>query len=393
MAQSSVEIYGYLDVGVAKMKGGQLGVNNTGYVTPPSQATTGLTNSFARSGLTTNFIGFRGTEDLGGGMKATFNVQTGGLDTSTGSPALRFDREANLGLSGGFGGIKIGRSVSTICAVGCSFDYNGIGNGDAHVLNGLSAASIKQSSRRGNQIEWTSPTMSGFTAKVATIMKGDAIEDSTFSAGVGASGPTFAGGVTTALNYKAVYALGLNYANGPIRLAYAHETAATDATAKRAAQFAAAEYDFRVAKANVTYTVNDTKGGNYAATANAAAGAFVGSTPLSSTAGQSAGKGFGAGLVVPMGALNVGMHYSDNTENKTQNTEVFARYSLSKRTEIYSYYGMTKGVVAKTATVHTTGAGTGGTATNTVATNINSLGVGAIPANPTVFGAGLRHSF
>ena len=58
MAQSSVEIYGYLDVGVAKMKGGQLGVNNTGYVTPPSQATTGLTNSFARSGLTTNFIGF-----------------------------------------------------------------------------------------------------------------------------------------------------------------------------------------------------------------------------------------------------------------------------------------------------------------------------------------------
>ncbi len=196
MAQSSVEIYGYLDVGIAKKKGGQLGVNNTGCVTPPSQAATALTNSFARSGLTTNNIGFRGSEDLGGGMRATFNLQTGALDLSTGSPALRFDREANLGLSGSFGSIKIGRSVSTMCAVGCSFDYNGIGNGDAHALNGLSAASIKQSSRRGNQIEYTAPTfVKGLTVRAATIMKGDAIEDSTFSAGVGASGPTFAGGV------------------------------------------------------------------------------------------------------------------------------------------------------------------------------------------------------
>lgn len=189
----------------------------------------------------------------------------------------------------------------------------------------------------------------------------------------------------------------MNYANGPIRLAYAYETAATDSVAKRAAQFAAAEYDFGVAKANVTYTVNDTVGGNFAGGTNAAAANYIGSTPLSSTAGQSAGKGFGLGVVVPMGALNVGMHYSNNSENETKNTELFARYSLSKRTEIYSYYGMTKGVKAVAASKHTTAGGTNGTtAADVTATklgNVNNLGVGAVPANPTVFGLGVRHSF
>jgi len=60
-AQSSIEIYGYLDVGVAKLKGAQAGLNNVAYTVPASQAATALTNSYARSGLTTNYIGFRGT--------------------------------------------------------------------------------------------------------------------------------------------------------------------------------------------------------------------------------------------------------------------------------------------------------------------------------------------
>jgi predicted porin len=190
-AQSSVEIYGSLDVGVAKVKGGEAGVNNTTYAVPASQAATALTNAFARSGLTTNFFGIRGTEDLGGGMKAFFNLQSGGLDLSTGSPALRWDREAHIGVSGGFGSVKVGRSVSTMCSVGCSFDYNYISNGSAAALNGLSAASMRDSSRRANQIEWTTPALiNGLTTRVAVMAKGDAIEDSTFSAGVGASGAT-----------------------------------------------------------------------------------------------------------------------------------------------------------------------------------------------------------
>lgn len=364
MAQSSIEIYGYLDVGVAKLKGGQAGVNNTNYVVPASQSATALTNAFARSGLTTNYIGFRGTEDLGGGMKATFNLQTGGLDTSTGSNALAFSRESNLGLVGGFGALKVGRSVSTFCATGCSFDYNGIGNGDGFALHGLSPASIKTSSRRSNQIEYTAPTMNGLTARVATILKGDAVEDSTFSQTLGSA--------TAGRQYKSVYAVGLNYTQGPVRLAYAYESANSNNPATRAATFAAAEYDFGIAKANVNYIVNDTKGGT---------AATIGSSALHSVAGATSGKGWGLGLAAPIGAATVGIQHGNNTENKTKATELFARYSLSKRTEIYSYYAMTSGVIAKAE----------GTAFP--ATADNKLSISAIQANPTIVGAGVRHSF
>jgi len=403
MAQSSVEIYGYLDVGVAKFSGAQLGLNNTAFTVPASQAATALTNAYARSGLTTNYIGFRGTEDLGGGMKATFNLQTGGLDLSTGSNALAFSRESNLGLTGGFGALKIGRSVSTMCSAGCSFDYNGIGNGDAYALLGLSPASIKASSRRSNQIEYTAPAMSGVTARVATILKGDGTEDITFGNGLATAGTAFAGGVGSAGNatahvkgdYKAVYALSLNYANGPIRVAYALETQPFTDANLRNSQWTAAEYDFGVAKANLSYMVNGTKGGEGRGGAQAS---VIGSTPLSSVAGASSGKGFGAGVSVPMGAVTFGLQYANNTENKTKATELFARYSLSKRTEIYSYYAITSGVNATTSGAFAannvlvpTSASDLTPKLGTVATN--GLIAAGMPANPTLFGLGVRHSF
>jgi len=377
-AQSTVEIYGGLDIGLGQVKGGQAGLNNTSYIVPASQSATGLGNVFTRNGLTANFIGFRGTEDLGGGMKAFFDLQSGNLDTSTGSTALRFDREAHLGLAGSFGSLKLGRSVSTMCSVGCSFDYNNIGAGNAYALNGLSPASIRDSSRRANQIELTLPTMGGLTARVATMMKGDAIEDSTFSTGVGAA---------TGVNYKAAYALGLNYANGPVRAGYAFETPPSDTAGKRNAQYAVAEYDFGVAKANISYTVNPTTGG----------GSKVGSTVLSSAAGATSGKGVGLGVAVPVGATTFGVQWSNNTENQTKATELFARYSLSKRTMLYTYYAVTSGVAAKPATTFNTADGSNGTTPVITASatfgNINAYGIGAIPANPTVFGLGVRHSF
>ena len=374
LAQSSVEIYGYLDVGVAKLKSGQMGVNNTNYVVPASQSATALTNSFARSGLTTNFMGFRGTEDLGGGMKATFNLQTGALDMSTGSPALAFSREANLGLSGGFGSIKIGRSVSTMCATGCSFDYNGIGAGSAYAMIGVSAANIKASSRRSNQIEYTAPTMvPGLTARLSYVNKGDAVEDSTFSTTLGSA---------TRTDYKAAPTVGLNYAQGPVRVAFAYEGANSDDTAKRAAQFLGAEYDFGVAKVAVSRVVNDTIGGTTATT---------GKTSFHSAAGATSGKGWGASLAAPIGAATVGVQYGSNTENKTKATEMFARYSLSKRTELYSFYGQTSGTVAGTETALVTG--TTAVTAPTVTNNLNALGLAAVPAKVGIWGAGVRHSF
>ena len=396
VAQSSVTIYGALDVGYGKLKGGQAGLNNTSYTVPASQAATALTNAYARSGITTNFIGFRGVEDLGGGMTATFNLQSGGLDMSNGNPAVAFSRESNLGLTGGFGALKLGRSVSTICSAGCSFDYNYISNASAFALVGLSAASIKASSRRSAQIEWTSPAMNGFTVRASHIMKGDAIDDSTFSANTALTGSA---GRSIGLNYKAVNTIALNYAQGPFRAVYASEGAATDSTATRTATFAALEYNFGVAKVLVASTTNGNKGGSQPAAQSLAATAtnWTGTSALSRTDGQTAGKGTGFAINVPVGAANIGFQTAKNTENGTKANEVYARYALSKRTELYSYMGRTSGVTTAVtagafpaATYNTNVTSATGTA---AAIATNALVMGTVPVNPTVTGLGIRHTF
>jgi predicted porin len=395
VAQSSVTIYGALDVGYGKLKGGEAGLNNTNYVVPASQSATALTNAFARSGLTTNFIGFRGVEDLGGGMTATFNLQTGGLDMSNGNPALAFSRESNVGLTGGFGAVKVGRSVSTICSAGCSFDYNYISNASAFALVGLSAASVKASSRRSGQIEWTSPTMNGITVRASQIMKGDAIDDSTFSANTAL---TASAGRAIGLNYKAVTTVAVNYVQGPFRAVFASEGNNTDSTAQRTATFAAAEYNFGVAKVLVASTTNTNKGGSVAAAQSlgAAATNWTGTSALSRADGQTSGKGTGFAINFPVGAANIGFQTAKNTENGTKANEVYARYALSKRTELYSYMGRTSGVTAAVT------AGTFPSATNTNVTNAagtaaaiatNALVMGTVPVNPTVTGLGIRHTF
>jgi predicted porin len=394
-AQSSVSIYGALDVGYGKLKGGEAGLNNVNYVVPASQSTTALTNAFARSGITTNFIGFRGVEDLGGGMAATFNLQTGGLDMSTGSNALAFSRESNVGLTGGFGALKLGRSVSTICSAGCSFDYNYISNASAFALIGLSAASIKTSSRRSNQIEWASPTVNGFTARISQVMKGDAIEDSTFSADAAL---TKSAGRTIGLNYKAATTVALNYAEGPFRAVFASEGNNSNSTAQRTATFTAVEYNFGVAKVLAARTVNTNKGGSVAAAQSLGAAATNnnGTSALGNVAGTTSGAGTGFAINVPVGLANIGFQTAKNTENGTKANEVFARYALSKRTELYSYMGKTSGVNAVAngyfpAATYNTNVTTATGATGAIATN--GLVMGAVPANPTVTGFGIRHTF
>lgn len=396
-AQSSVEIYGGLDVGVAKLKGAEAGLNNTTYNFPASQSATALGNYFARSGLTTSFMGFRGTEDLGGGLKASFNLQTTGLDLSDGNPALAFSREAHLAVSGGFGTLKLGRSVSTMCALGCSFNLNRISTGDAYALHGLSPANLKASSRRSSQIEWSSSSLvKGLTVAASVILKGDAVADSTLTNGLPTAGADVAVGAAgfsagasaaaTKAGLKDQYAVGAVYAAGPMRVGFATETQAYSDPNLRNAQWFGAEYNFGAAIVQANYTVNGIKGGAGRAGAAGQASA-VGSSILSArgaTAGS--GKGWGVGVAAPMGAATVGLQYADNTENKTKATEVFARYALSKRTELYGLYTTTSGIVA-TAGVN---AGTvGGVAT----TGSNTWGLGAIPANPSLWSAGVRHTF
>jgi predicted porin len=397
-AQSSVTIYGALDVGVVKLTGQELGINNTNASYPASQSTTGLLNSFARQGTGTNHMGFRGIEDLGGGMYAGFDLQTGGLDTSNGNPGLAFSRESHLKLgSKSWGDVKIGRTVSTFCSVGCSFDYNFIGAGNAYALVGLSPAINKGSSRRSDLIEWTSVPMNGFTARLGTQLRGDQNADGSFATSGGAAysaTSTGGGASTTVSNYKNVYVAGLNYVNGPIRAALAIETAANDSNAMRNAQYAAAEYNFGFAKVAASYMVNTNKGG--AAVPKASGSGTddrTGLYALSTATGVTTyGKGYTLGTVVPVGSWNFGVQYADNTEQKVKATELFAQYALSKRTTIYAYTTSLSGAKAVSAAAPTANTAAA-SADNVSAAAQNAIGTGAIAANPSITAIGIRHTF
>lgn len=94
-AQSSVTLYGRVNTSVERQKVG--GTSNTV-----------MQNNASR-------FGFKGTEDLGGGLKAGFQLESGfNSDTGTGSgwthptTGMTFARQSEVNLSGGFGMIRLG---------------------------------------------------------------------------------------------------------------------------------------------------------------------------------------------------------------------------------------------------------------------------------------------
>lgn len=92
-AQSSVTIYGRVDGAYSKSIGTKVrGINDTQQ----------------------SRVGFKGTEDLGGGLKAVFNLESG-LSTDTGASASSssfWNRRAVVGLETGFGRVLLGREYT-----------------------------------------------------------------------------------------------------------------------------------------------------------------------------------------------------------------------------------------------------------------------------------------
>jgi predicted porin len=99
-AQTNVQIYGVMDAGIE-------------HVSNASPGGGGVTKVYS-GGSNNSRLGFRGTEELGNGLKAVFNLESGLLiDTGNFDGAL-FRRQANVGLEGKFGRVVIGRSFTTV---------------------------------------------------------------------------------------------------------------------------------------------------------------------------------------------------------------------------------------------------------------------------------------
>ena len=101
MAQSSVNIYGILDSGVV-------------HTTNANAAGDSITKVPSLTGSVPSRIGFRGTEDLGGGLQAVFVLESGvGVDTGTVGQGNRlFGRQAYVGLKGAYGTLMLGRQIN-----------------------------------------------------------------------------------------------------------------------------------------------------------------------------------------------------------------------------------------------------------------------------------------
>ncbi len=107
-AQSSVTLFGVVDIGVSSYKSQSQ--------TPLGVSVTASKNAMSNSGYTTSRLGFRGTEDLGGGLGASFWLEAGlnpasGTLQATGG-GLDFNRRSTVSLTGAFGELRIGRDYT-----------------------------------------------------------------------------------------------------------------------------------------------------------------------------------------------------------------------------------------------------------------------------------------
>ncbi len=144
MAQSSVTLYGVLDTGLTYSKG--------------QEFVYGLTHV---GGNTNSRLGFRGVEDLGNGLKATFNLEAGmgvddGTDYFTGN-GMAFRRTSTVGLAGNFGEVRLGRMLTS--------SYLAVSRYDAFGDTGIGASRAwgnGYAPRAENAISYTSPSFNGF---------------------------------------------------------------------------------------------------------------------------------------------------------------------------------------------------------------------------------------
>lgn len=309
-AQSSVTLYGVVDVSVERVKGDH------------------QVNRVSSSNLATSRLGFKGTEDIGGGLKANFALESAvNADTGAQGNARFFDRAAWAGLSGGAGEIRLGRQDSSIGALA----------GDTSILGGQAYDDLKITGSRAagkyrrvdNAVTYILPTvLQGVTAQ---------IQYSTAAVGYSAAGAidTAVTGAESTGHAGKSYGLSVKYAGGPVIAGLGYLTATDENTA------AAATGDQR-GNAVLVY-------GGYDLGVAKVIGYFDSESKLDVTVpATTALKRFtlyGLKAVVPVSAdltVTAGVSKAKNLAGKVASnddaviTAVKAVYKLSKRTSVYA---------------------------------------------------------
>lgn len=284
LAQSNVMVYGLVDLGIAKRYTSDALLQDSSY-------------------NAASVFGFRGKEELGGGLKVEFHMEAGGFEPDTGAWTNGFNRQSWVGLSGSFGQVMVGRTTTPQNRIMGGFDLNNTAPASSPLkVLGMAATGAMVDARQSNQIQYAAPNMGGFSVRVAYA----------FSEVSDDSKKNF---LQVAASYK-TGDLTLGAALQPRKLS-AQKT--VDMDNYQTGYMLGAKYNFGVAEASVMYTRNEKK---------------------------TEGNGVGLGVAVPLGAWKVGAQYARITKvnNDTPGKgaagyELFANYSLSKRTYLYGTMG------------------------------------------------------
>lgn len=209
-AQSTVTLSGTVDVGF----------EDVGGANSPIRAVS--------SRLGTSNWTVSGAEDLGGGLKAIFKISTSfNADDGTTAGDVLGNNDMFVGLQGGFGSIKLGRSFNP------TFFYALTANSTKGVTgyNTRNNTVDTNAVYVANQLLYSTPNWGGFSGQISVA-------------------PSEVAGASSHRG------IGLSYAAGPVAVNFAHsKNAATVAGAQvNALNLFAASYNFGVAKLHFTYT-------------------------------------------------------------------------------------------------------------------------------------------
>ncbi|RDU97983.1 porin [Trinickia dinghuensis] len=166
-AQSNVTLYGIVDAGIlytSKTRDGATGAND------------GRQIGLITGGSSASFFGLKGTEDLGDGLKAIFQLESG-IDVSNGgfadSNGNFFGRQAWVGMTGGFGTVKAGLQYSPFALSIITTDPRSVsyfGSGVPIAIGRVLVTGVYNA----NAISYTSPRIAGLQGSAMLAMGGTA---------------------------------------------------------------------------------------------------------------------------------------------------------------------------------------------------------------------------
>lgn len=392
-AQSNVEVFGVLDVGVLQHSGTYNGTNGNavaGGTNAAGATNTGSGTVMASGQNKSSRLGFRGTENLGNGNTAEFWIETnlsvtgGGVANGAGaqqpgSTGLDFagGRQIFTGIKGSWGGLRFGRQYTPFFSTVAAVDpFGAVGPASSYVIHPL----VNNTVRANNALTYTSPTIGGATF---SIQQGFANDYS----GVGTIQATVGGGAVTSWN--------LIYGNGPLVLGaaqlFARDVNVTSSGVAGGAGVAGVTltstavggmYNFSVVKLHLAYNQWKTAGCVNAGVCPAANGDLNhGDWHL--------------GLSKNWGAHTVKFAYNRANDKATSNEDAnhwgFGyQYALSKRTELWAVYAKVNNSNGANYTTNFSGTA-GSIATHGAAGVLGAFGAGT--GRTQSIGAGMTHSF